>query len=200
MECGTPPGNSQRSPSCTSSTNARPFWSTAVIPALPAVINAHSEPTCQCSSRTPPEMRRISTPAIFFDSGKSRTVTWRVQPPDSMRLCDKANEYLNGGCPPASVSGGYTESGSCASSPGFFGPNSCSLMPVCVSLLISFVCCAAARIERLAAATRAAEVFPKNDRRLTPSLLIPPSCSVIFLPPFAPFHRHRTLGRLGHSV
>src|ERR1700691_5621559 len=57
-----------------------------------------------------------------------------------------------------------------------------------------FVCCAAARIGRLAAATRAAEVFSKNDLRLTPSLLIPPflfiplSCSVMLLPPFVPIH------------
>jgi hypothetical protein len=38
---------------------------------------------------------------------------------------------------------------------------------ICVSPLMSLVCCAAAMIGRPAAATRAAEVFPKNDRRLT---------------------------------
>ena len=91
-----------------------------------------------------------------------------------MRLCDMAKGYLNGGCPPASVSGGKTESGSCASRPGFLGPNSCSLTPVCVPAL---VCCAAARMGRLAAATSAAEVLPKNDRRLAPFVLNVSSCS-----------------------
>src|ERR1700734_3076713 len=99
-----------------------------------------------------------------------------------MRLCAIANGYLNGGCPPASVTGGYIESGSIASAAGFFGPSSRSLMPVCVSPLRSFVCCAAATIGRLAAATSAAEVLPRNDRRLTPSLLILLSCSAIVLP------------------
>src|SRR6266404_993029 len=61
----------------------------------------------------PPLISRISTPAIFFEIGMSRTVTCRVQPPSSRRLCDKEKEYLKGGCPPASVVGAHTESWLC---------------------------------------------------------------------------------------
>src|ERR1700730_3046633 len=57
----------------------------------------------------PPVINRICPPAIFFEIGRSRTVTCRVQPPPSCRLCESENEYLNGGCPPASVSGAHTE-------------------------------------------------------------------------------------------
>src|SRR3984885_2412940 len=135
MECGTPPGNNHRSPACTSSTNARPCWSTAVIRAEPYSISAHSDATCQCSSRMPPEISRISTPAIVLEIGRSRTVTCRVQPPPSIRLCESENEYLNGGCPPESVSGGHTESWFWPSRTVlFFGPGWLSLTPVWVSV------------------------------------------------------------------
>ena len=77
-------------------------------------MNAHSAETCQCSSRTPPCVSRISTPAIAFDTGKSRTVTCLVQPPESISLCARSNEYLNAITLPLSVSGGHTESGFCS--------------------------------------------------------------------------------------
>src|ERR1700691_1395053 len=48
-----------------------------------------------------------------------------------------------------------------------------------------FVCCAAARIGRLAAATRAAEVFSKNERQTTAVIAYP---LVLPFPPFLPIH------------
>src|SRR6266404_9783610 len=131
IECGTPLGKSQRSPSRTSLTKLLPFWSTAVIRALPYSMMAHSASTCQCNSRTPPAVSRISTPAISFEIGSSRTVTCRVQPPLSTRLRDRANEYLNGATPPASVGGDHTESGFCASSSEFLLPGSDSFGRCC---------------------------------------------------------------------
>src|SRR5580692_2927997 len=100
-----------------------------------------------------------------------------------MRLCAIPNGYLNGGCPPASVPGGYRESGSCDSSLGFFGPNSCLLISVSVSRLMSIVSCAIARFGRLAGGTGAVELFPRNDRRLITLLLVLLVCSVIPIPP-----------------
>src|SRR6202044_3800553 len=98
-------------------------------------MNAHSAPTCQCSSRIPPLIKRICTPAIFFEIGRSRTVTCRVQPPPSIRLCASENGYLNGGCPPESVFGGHTESSFWPSRTVlFFGPGWLSLTPVWVSV------------------------------------------------------------------
>ncbi len=127
MECGTPGGKSQRSPSPTSLTKLLPSWSTAVMRAFPYSIIAHSAVICQWSSRTPPAVNRISTPAIVFEIGNSLAVTCRVQPPLSIRFLARENEYLNGGTVPLSVSGAQTESGFSASSAAFFGPGSFSL-------------------------------------------------------------------------
>src|SRR5579862_3040558 len=43
-------------------------------------MKAHSAAVCQCSSRTPPAVRRMSTPAMLLETGSSRTVTSRDQP------------------------------------------------------------------------------------------------------------------------
>ena len=71
-------------------------------------------------------VNRISTPAMVFEIARSRTVTWRVQPPESISLCDRSNEYLKGNIVPLSVSGGQTESGLSESLPVLFGPTCCS--------------------------------------------------------------------------
>jgi hypothetical protein len=68
----------------------RPWASTAVIRAEPAIMYAHSASLCQCISRMPPGLRRMFTPASCVATGSSRTVTSRAQPPDSTRLCAAA--------------------------------------------------------------------------------------------------------------
>src|SRR5215472_5964286 len=87
-------------------------------------MNAHSAAVCQCSSRIPPAVRRMSTPAMLLETGSSRTVTSRDQPPLCRRLCENENGYLKGGTPPASVSGGSNELLFCASISGLLGPGS----------------------------------------------------------------------------
>src|SRR5215472_16107199 len=136
----------------------------------PYVMYAHSAPTCQCSSRMPPVISRISTPATFLEMGRSRTVTWRVHPPSSIRLCAKLNGYLNGGCPPASVTGGNAESEFEASSDRLPGPGCDSLWPLWSSPLESCVCWADPRMGRLAAAAKATEPLPRKLRRLSSAL------------------------------
>ena len=81
MECGTPVGKYHRSLGPTSEAKPFPSLSTAVIRAVPVSISAHSPASCQCSSRMPPAVSRIFTPAISFEIGKSSTVTCRDHPP-----------------------------------------------------------------------------------------------------------------------
>ena len=61
-------------------------------------------------------------PGQVFDMGSSLSVTCRVQPPSSMRLCASAKEYLNGSTVPLSVSGDHTELGFSASRAVLFSP------------------------------------------------------------------------------
>jgi hypothetical protein len=75
-----PAVNSHRSPGSTSSTNIALSEVNKVTRALPVSISAHSSARCQCSSRKLPLVSRILTPAISFDTGSSRVVTWWVQP------------------------------------------------------------------------------------------------------------------------
>ena len=56
-------------------TKARPSSSSAVIRAFPLSMIAHSAAWCQCSSRIPPATRRMFTPAISLEIGKSSIVT-----------------------------------------------------------------------------------------------------------------------------
>src|SRR5581483_9928010 len=85
---------------------------------------AHSAAVCQCSSRIPPAVSRMFTPAIDFDTGSSRTVTSRDQPPSKVRRLARENGYLNVGTPPESVSGGTLMSGFALSSDLLVGPGS----------------------------------------------------------------------------
>src|SRR5215467_9738781 len=119
-----PGGKYHKSVSFTSPTKLFPSLSIAVMRALPYSIKAHSAAVCQCSSRTPPAVRRMSTPAMVLETGSSRTVTSRDQPPLCKRLCENENGYLKGGTPPASVSGGSNEDWFCASISGLVGPGS----------------------------------------------------------------------------
>ena len=80
---------------------------------------AHSALACQCSSRTPPAVSRISTPAIVFETGSSRSVTCRVHPPLSILFRAIENGYLNGLTVPESVSTAHTALGFCPSNAEF---------------------------------------------------------------------------------
>src|SRR3954469_1807076 len=90
---------------------------------------AHSPAVCQCSSRTPPAVSLIFTPAIDLETGSSRTVISRDHPPLYVRLLAIENGYLKVGTRLLeSVTGGHWESGFCASSAGFVGPGSLTLL------------------------------------------------------------------------
>src|ERR1700692_880974 len=93
-------------------------------------MKAHSAAVCQCNSRTPPAVRRISTPASDFETASSRTVTSRDHPPSCRRLCAKENGYLNVCTPPASEVSGLLESGLAASIAELVGPGSLALRSV----------------------------------------------------------------------
>src|SRR5579872_6482419 len=90
-------------------------------------MKAHSAAVCQCSSRMPPAVNLMSTPAIDFETASSRTVTSRDQPPSCIRLWDRPKGYLNVATPPSSVGGGKKESGFWASSGELLGPGALAL-------------------------------------------------------------------------
>src|SRR5438270_3874650 len=86
---------------------------------------AHSADVCQCSSRTPPAVSLIFTPARVLETGNSRTVTSRDHPPSYTRLFANEKGYLKFLTRLfESVAGGQMESGFWPSSVGFAGPGS----------------------------------------------------------------------------
>src|SRR5271154_3815263 len=125
---------------------------------------AHSAAVCQCSSRTPPAVSRMSTPARLFETASSRTVTSRDHPPSCSRLCANANGYLNVCTPPASVETGLNESGFAASSTEFAGPGSLLLFSE-IEFGAAFCCAKTPSAESTLAAANAAELTPRNPRR-----------------------------------
>src|SRR6267143_2925332 len=111
MECGIPVGKYQRSYFFTSATKLLPSASIAVIRAFPYNMMDHSPAVCQCSSRTPPAVSLMFTPAIVLEMGSSRMVTSRDHPPSYARLFARENGYLKVGTKLLeSVPGGHAES------------------------------------------------------------------------------------------
>ena len=94
---------------------------------VPYVTYAHSANSCQCSSRMPPEVRRMLTPAIVSEIWKSNWVTCRAQPPFWIRFAALLNDAQNCGMPPVSVAGGDTAAGNWSAIAGFCGPGSVRL-------------------------------------------------------------------------
>src|SRR5437660_11692164 len=130
-------------------------------------MNAHSPAVCQCSSRTPPAVSLMFTPAMDFETGSSRTVTSRDHPPSYVRLFARENGYLNVGTKLLeSVPGGHAESRFCASRSALVGPGSLALRSV-RALPASWPSCAAALLTAILppTAARAAEPIPRNPRR-----------------------------------
>src|SRR5216683_3661251 len=135
---------------------------------------AHSPAVCQCSSRTPPAVSLMFTPAIDFDTGNSRAVTSRDHPPSYARLFARENGYLNVGTKLLeSVPGGHAESGFCASIAEFVGPGSVALRSV-RALAACLPSCARALLTAKLPATvaSAAEPIPRNPRRENRSLVL----------------------------
>src|ERR1700728_385515 len=166
MEWGIPVGKYQRSPSVMSVTKLLPSASSPVMRAFPYSMMAHSAAVCQCSSRMPPAVNRMSTPAIDFETASSRTVTSRDHPPSCMRLCESAKGYLKVWTPPASVGGGKKESGFWVSSGALPGPGALALR----SPLFGYGFWSCAKVPAagsIPAAARAADPMPKNPRRET---------------------------------
>jgi hypothetical protein len=164
-ECGTPVGKYQRSPAVTSPTNVDPSKFNAVSRQLPLSISAHSSALCQWSSRMPPAVSRMFTPAISVEIGKSCTFTWRDQPPSWTRRCIMENELQNICGNPRSVGGGVKLFGLSAFSASFSGPGSLALAlasPIRTFCgCCAFACCPAAK----AAPATAIVVVPRSRRR-----------------------------------
>src|SRR5205085_6968691 len=93
----------------------------------PYVMNAHSAKTCQCSSRTPPAVSRILTPAMVSECWMSACVTCRAQPPFWIRFGALLNDAQNCGRSPTSVAGGEDAAGNWSASTGLCGPGSVTL-------------------------------------------------------------------------
>src|SRR5580704_10371125 len=94
---------------------------------VPYVTNAHSANSCQCSSRMPPEVRRMLTPVIVVEIWKSYWVTCRAQPPFWIRFAALLNDAQNCGMLFVEVPGGDTAAGNWSAIAGFCGPGSVKL-------------------------------------------------------------------------
>src|SRR5712671_7626895 len=90
-------------------------------------MNAHSAKTCQCSSRTPPAVSRMLTPAMVSEIWKSACVTWRAQPPFWIRFGALLKDAQNCGRSPTSVDGGEDAAGNLSASAALCGPGSVTL-------------------------------------------------------------------------
>lgn len=91
-----------RSPGPTSAIKFRPFQSTTVIRAPSKSIYAHSASLCQWSSRTPPVVKLIFTPAIVAETESSLTVISQDHPPCFKIIEVSENENFKLGTNPAS--------------------------------------------------------------------------------------------------
>src|SRR6266550_6763407 len=122
---------------------------------------AHSLAVCQCSSRTPPAVSLMLTPAMDLETGSSRTVTSRDHPPSYVRLFAKENGYLKF-CTRLleSVPGGQVESGFWPSRIGLAGPGSLLLRSA------PAIFCNAAKLPIATA------VFPMKLRRVNALIVI----------------------------
>src|SRR5207253_3748857 len=124
---------------------------------------AHSAEVCQCSSRTPPGVSLMFTPASVLETGSSRTVTSRDHPPSYVRLFAKENGYLKFWTRLLeSVSGGHIESGFWPSSTALAGPGSLLLRSAPATF-----CSAAMLLIAMA-------VFPIKFRRVSVLILVFP--------------------------
>src|SRR6201987_2361304 len=98
---------------------------------VPYVTYAHSANSCQCSSRIPPEVSRMLTPAIVSEIWKSNWVTCRAQPPFWIRFAALLNDAQNCCRSFVEVAGGDTAAGNWSAIAGYCGPGSVKLAGFC---------------------------------------------------------------------
>src|SRR5579863_5643436 len=106
------------------------------------------------------------TPVRSVEEGSSRWVTWCVQPPSSMRLCARSNEYQIGPTSPWSVGGGAFELGFSSSNILFSWAGSLEDWSISASRVCSRSCACAESAEKAAVAT-AADPAPRKLLRDT---------------------------------
>src|ERR1700739_3268398 len=94
---------------------------------VPYVTKAHSANSCQCSSRNPPDVSRMLTPAIVSEIWKSYCVTCRAQPPFWIRFAALLNDAQNCLMSFVEVAGGDTAAGNWSAIAGYCGPGSVKL-------------------------------------------------------------------------
>src|SRR6267154_22331 len=94
---------------------------------VPYVTYAHSAKVCQCSSRRPPAVNRMLTPAMVSEIWKSYCVTCRAQPPFWIRFGALLKDAQNCGMSPTSVGGGEDAAGNRAASAALCGLGSVRL-------------------------------------------------------------------------
>src|SRR6202020_1978770 len=126
------------------------------------------------------------TQAMFLEMPSSRAVTWRVQPPDSRRMCESSNEKRKFGSVPWSVAGGERMSGFWLARTGFFGPG---LVPPCPGLVgcgMGGLVCACATVAAESAPPAAATASMSRREMEFEILLIVLSSSLSDGPPPRP--------------
>src|SRR6266481_6976609 len=74
-----------------------PIGSRRVMRHVPYVTYAHSAKSCQCSSRIPPAVSRMSTPVMVVEIAKDSWFTCRAQPPFWIRFEALLNDAQNCG-------------------------------------------------------------------------------------------------------
>src|SRR5260370_9211451 len=94
---------------------------------VPYVTYAHSANSCQWSSRMPPEVRRMLTPAIVSEIWKPYWVPCRAQPPFWIRFASLLNDAQNCGRSFVELVGAATAAGIWSTISEFYGPQPVSL-------------------------------------------------------------------------
>src|SRR5260370_26393981 len=97
----------------------------------PYVTYADSAKVCQCSSRRPPAVSRMLTPAMVSEIWKSYCVTCRAQPPFWIRFGALLNDAQNCGMSFVLVAGGEDAAGNWSAIAGLCGPGSVRLAGFC---------------------------------------------------------------------
>ena len=126
------------------------------------------------------------TPAMFLETPSSRTVTCRVQPPNSRRIWESSNEKRKFGSVPWSVAGGERMSGFWLARTGFFGPGLVPPLPGRVGCGIGGAVCACATVAAESAPPAAATASMSRREMEFEILLIFLSWSLSDWPPPRP--------------
>ena len=102
---------------------------------VPYVTYAHSAKSCQCSSRIPPAVSRMSTPVMVVEIAKDSWFTCRAQPPFWIRFGALLNDAQNCGRSFVSVAGGEFAAGNWSAIAGLCGPGTVRLAGLSAALI-----------------------------------------------------------------